>query len=218
MSHAAFEAVVRFSLRGTTLERVGETSGVSKSVVLHYFKDKNSLLESGFRRSNSMLSNALAELNRHTHSPYELLWAIVYANFADTIVNKQVCQAWVSLSAEVPHNQICQRVQAACNSRLTSNLRHELMHFIEAENAGKLAHILGVQIDGIWVRAGLFGSAPDSASAIDEFEFEMIRLLCCLEQEQVLHQDVRIKVETIAGMVLNSQAFQQNVLYPKRSS
>lgn len=218
MPHAAFEAVVRFSLRGTALERVGEIAGVSKGVVVHYFKDKNSLLEAVFRRSNSMLNNSLVELNRPTHSPYERLWAIVYANFADTIFNKQVCQAWVYLSAEVPHHQMCQRVQAACNSRVSSNLRHELKHFIDAENAGKLAHTLGVIIEGIWVRAGLFGSASDSDSAIDEFEFEMIRLLCCSKQEQVLQQDARIKVEMIAGMVLNSQAFQQNVLYPKRSS
>ena len=207
MSHAAFEAVVRFSLRGTTLERVGEIAGVSKGVVLHYFKDRNPLLEAVFRRSNSMLGNPLVELNRPTHSPYERLWAIVYANFADTIFNKQVCQAWISLSAEVMHNQMCQRVQAACNSMVTSNLRHELKHSIDAENAGKLAHILGVIIDGIWVRAGLFGSAPDSDSAIDEFEFEMIGLLCCSEQEQVLQQDARIKVKMIAGMVLNSRAF-----------
>ena len=165
-----------------------------------------------------MLNNSLVELNRPTHSPYERLWAIVYANFADTIFTKQVCQAWVYLSAEVPHHQMCQRVQAACNSRVSSNLRHELKHFINAENAGKLAHTLGVIIEGIWVRAGLFGSASDSDSAIDEFEFEMIRLLCCSKQEQVLQQDARIKVKMIAGMVLNSRAFRQNVLYPKRSS
>ena len=181
MSHAAFEAVVRFSLRGTTLERVGEIAGVSKGVVLHYFKDRNPLLKAVFRRSNSMLGNPLVELNRPTHSPYERLWAIVYANFADTIFNKQVCQAWISLSAEVLHNQMCQRVQAACDSRVTRNLRYELKNFIDAENAGKLAHILGVLIEGIWVGAGLFRSAPDSDSAIDEFEFAMIRLLCCSE-------------------------------------
>ena len=61
LSRAAFEAVVRFGLRGTTLERVGEIAGVSKGVVLHHFKDKSSLLEAVFRRSNSMLSDSLIE-------------------------------------------------------------------------------------------------------------------------------------------------------------
>ena len=45
LSHAAFEAVVKFGLRGTTLERVGDIAGVSKGVVLHHFKDKSALLE-----------------------------------------------------------------------------------------------------------------------------------------------------------------------------
>ena len=40
LSRAAFEAVVKFGLRGTTLERVGAIAGVSKGVVLHHFKDK----------------------------------------------------------------------------------------------------------------------------------------------------------------------------------
>lgn len=124
MSDATFEVVVRFVLRGNTLERVGEVASVLKGDVLHYFKDKSSLLEAVSRRSNPMLSNPLVELNRHTNSPYERFWAIVYANFADTIINKKVCHAWVSLCAELPHYWMCQRVQAACNSRVTSNLRH----------------------------------------------------------------------------------------------
>ncbi|MDG2406703.1 MAG: TetR family transcriptional regulator [Paracoccaceae bacterium] len=40
LSHAAFEAVVRYGLRKTTLEKVGDLAGVSKGVVLHHFKDK----------------------------------------------------------------------------------------------------------------------------------------------------------------------------------
>jgi TetR/AcrR family transcriptional repressor of bet genes len=212
LSRAAFEAVVRYGLRGTTLERVGEIAGVSKGVVLHHFKDKSSLLEAVFRRSNSVLSDSLVELNRHTQSQHERLWAIVYANFVETIFNRQVCQAWVSLSAEVPHNKMCQRVQAACNARITSNLRHELKHFTDADDVGRIAHILGVLIDGIWVRAGLFGATPDSDAAIDEFEFALIRLLGCSQQDRDLHRQARDKVKIIAGMVLNSRAFRQNVL------
>ena len=71
MSDATFEVVVRFVLRGNTLERVGEVASVLKGDVLHYFKDKSSLLEAVSRRSNPMLSNPLVELNRHTNSPYE---------------------------------------------------------------------------------------------------------------------------------------------------
>ena len=48
LSQAAFEAVIRYGLRGTTLEKVGEIAGVSKGVVLHHFNDKSALLEAVF--------------------------------------------------------------------------------------------------------------------------------------------------------------------------
>ena len=82
LSQAAFEAVIRYGLRGTTLEKVGEIAGVSKGVVLHHFKDKSALLEAVFRRSNSVLSMSLLRLYRHAESPYERFWAIAYANFS----------------------------------------------------------------------------------------------------------------------------------------
>ena len=81
LSQAAFEAVIRYGLRGTTLEKVGEIAGVSKGVVLHHFKDKSALLEAVFRRSNSVLSMSLLRLYRHAETPHERFWAIAYANF-----------------------------------------------------------------------------------------------------------------------------------------
>ena len=85
LSGAAFEAVILYGLRKTTLEKVGKIAGVSKGVVLHHFKDKTSLLEAVFRRSNLLLSESVVELYRYSQSPYERLWAIIIANFFETI-------------------------------------------------------------------------------------------------------------------------------------
>ena len=147
LSQAAFEAVIRYGLRGTTLEKVGEIAGVSKGVVLHHFKDKSALLEAVFRRSNSVLSMSLLRLYRHAETPYERFWAIAYANFSETIYNREVCQAWVSLLAEVPHNTMCQRVQAANNARIKSNLSHELKHFIKESKDFDTKVGLAVRVD-----------------------------------------------------------------------
>jgi len=209
LSRAAFEAVVRYGLRGTTLERVGEIAGVSKGVVLHHFKDKSALLEAVFRKSNSVLSASLVELFRHAETPHERFWAVVYANFVETIFNQQVCQAWVSLLAEVPHNIMCQRVQAVNNARIKSNLCHELKHFIDHKEARCVAEALGILIDGIWVRAGLFATTPDSKAAIDEFEFVAMRLIAASADEHELHKAARGKISRIADIALGSRRLQQ---------
>ena len=208
LSQAAFEAVIRYGLRGTTLEKVGEIAGVSKGVVLHHFKDKSALLEAVFRRSNSVLSMSLLRLYRHAETPHERFWAIAYANFSETIYNREVCQAWVSLLAEVPHNAMCQRVQAANNSRIKSNLSHELKHFVAKIKVSEIANLLGILIDGIWVRAGLFAIIPDCDKALDEFEFTTLYLVGASLEEQKHHRDARAKIKTIAKIALSPELFQ----------
>ena len=208
LSQAAFEAVIRYGLRGTTLEKVGEIAGVSKGVVLHHFKDKSALLEAVFRRSNSLLNISLLRLYRHTESPYERFWAIAYANFSETIYNREVCQAWVSLLAEVPHNAMCQRVQAANNARIKSNLSHELKHFLLENRVSEVANLLGTLIDGIWVRAGLFAITPDCEKALDEFEFTTLYLLEASSEQQKYHRAAREKIKTISKIALSPELFQ----------
>ena len=212
LSRAAFEAVVRYGLRGTTLDKVGDIAGVSKGVVLHHFKDKSALLEAVFRRSNTVLSESLIELYRYADTPYERLWAIVVANFFEAIFTRRVCQAWVSLISEVPHNVQCQRVQIANNERIRSNLMHELKQLVPVDDAEKVARHLGVHIDGIWLRAGLLPDPVDSAAAVSEMEYAISRLLPFDEVSAVKHREARGKMETIAEIALGSRAFKERSL------
>ena len=210
LSRAAFEAVVKYGLRRTTFEKVGELAGVSKGVVLHHFKDKSSLLEAVFRRSNSLLSGAVIELYRHAETPYERLWAIVVANFFPTIFNRRVCAAWVSLIAEVPHSRECQRVQAACNQRINTNLKHELKHLLPPEQIDDAAQHLGLLIDGIWVRAGLL-LATDSGAAISEMEFAILKILPSDPTSFSKHKQARAKIQGIADILLGSNAYREKI-------
>ena len=212
LSRAAFEAVILYGLRKTTLEKVGEIAGVSKGVVLHHFKDKSALLEAVFRRSNSLLSESVVELCRYAETPYERLWAIIVSNFYEAIFNRQVCQAWVSLISEVPHNQECQRVQIANNERIRSNLMHELKHFLPEGEVEQVARHLGVHIDGLWVRAGLLPGSVESKVAVSEMEYAISKLLPFDEVSAAKHKDARKKIETIADIALGSNAFKQKSL------
>ena len=212
LSRAAFEAVIRFGLRKATLEKVGDIAGVSKGVVLHHFKDKSALLEAVFRRSNALLSESVVELYRYAETPYERLWAIIVANFFEMIFDRRVCQAWVSLISEVPHNEECQRIQIANNERIRSNLMHELKHFLPEDKAAQVARHLGVHIDGIWVRAGLLPDPVETSTAVSEMEYAISKLLPYDGISSEKHKEARKKIETIAGIVLGSKAFKEKSL------
>ena len=213
LSRATFEAVVRYGLRGTTLEKVGEIAGVSKGVVLHHFKDKSSLLEAVFRRSNNLLSDCVVELYRYAETPYERLWAIIVANFHEAIFNSGVCQAWVSLLGEVPHNVQCQRIQIANNTRIQNNLVHELKHFLDDEEAKRAARVLGLLIDGIWSRTGARVEPVDSKEAISDMEHALMTMLPNDPESRRKHREAREKIETVAGIALGSKAFQEKSLF-----
>ena len=212
LSRAAFKAVILYGLRKTTLEKVGNIAGVSKGVVLHHFKDKSALLEAVFRSSNTLLSGSVVELYRYAVTPYERLWAIIVANFFETIFNRQVCQAWVSLISEVPHNSECQRVQIANNERIRTNLMHELKHFLPEQEAEQVARHLGVHIDGIWVRAGLLPHPVETNMAISEMQFAIEKLLPFDEISAAKHKEARKKIEAIADIALGSKAFKEKFL------
>jgi TetR/AcrR family transcriptional repressor of bet genes len=209
LSKAAFEAVVLYGLRKATLEKVGRIAGVSKGVVLHHFKDKSSLLEAVFRRSNSVLSESVIELYRHAETPYERLWAIIIANFFKTIFNRKVCQAWVSLMSEVPHNEQCQRVEAANHTRIQSNLRYAIKHFLDKTDTERTALHLGMLIDGIWARNGLQSAPVVSEKAISEMEYAILKMLPHDNKSIAKHKEARLKIENIANIVLGSKAYKE---------
>ena len=212
LSRAAFGAVVQFGLRGTTLDRVGDIAGVSKGVVLHHFKDKSNLLEAVFRRSNSILSESVVELYQYAESPHERLWCIIVANFASAIFNQRVCQAWVSLISEVPHNKPCQRIQIACNARIQSNLTYSLRNFLGEQESKDAARHLGMLIDGIWVRSGLLVDPVDSSRAISELQFAVSKIVPSDAISHEKHRKAREKIESIASLVLGSKAFKEKSL------
>ena len=105
---------------------------------------------------------------------------------------------------------MCQRVQAANNARIKSNLSHEVKHFIKESKVSEVANLLGILIDGIWVRAGLFAVTPDCDKALDEFEFNALHLMGSSTEQQKYHQAARQKIKTIAEIALSPELFKSN--------
>jgi len=199
-------------MRGTTLERVAQRAGVSKSVVLHHYKDKDALFEGVMRRANNVIRDSVVELLRHTETPQERISAVVVGNFAAPIFHQEICHAWICLCADVPYNKQSQRIQTVIHARMRSNLLSALKPMKLDEDPRTIADQIRTTIDGVWLCASLRERPMTGREGIDYVNDAVVRFLGGSEAvaKQVL--EASNKMEKLAEIILNSKAFSQRAI------
>jgi TetR/AcrR family transcriptional repressor of bet genes len=128
---------------------------MSKGIVLHYFKGKDELLEVVMRRANSLLRDEVVALMSQATTPRQRVEAIVAGNFSPKFFKPEICNAWLSLCAEVPRNPNFARIQRAIHARMRSNLLSGLKHLLSPKKAEEAVIGITAMIDGLWLRFGL---------------------------------------------------------------
>ena len=207
LSKAAFAVLVESGARATTLDRVAARIGMSKSLVLHHFKDKDALFAAVMRRASSGLRDGLVELLHHAESPMDRLASVVLSNFAEPVFNQDVCQAWIILCSATPHSTLSQRIQTVMHARMESNLLCAMRDLDMQRDPGRAARQISHSIDGIWLRAGL-QTAPMSSSEGMRDATEAVDWACGFDEQttKAFRKSVQ-KMENVAQIVLNSRAF-----------
>lgn len=155
LAEAAYEILQEEGIAGTTLAKVAERAGMSKGIVLHYFRGKDELLEVVMRHANSLLRDEVIRLMGEAQGPRARIDAIIAGNFSPKFFKPEICNAWLSLCAEVPRNAKFARIQRAIHARMRSNLLSGLRHLLPPEK--REAAVIGItaMIDGLWLRFGL---------------------------------------------------------------
>lgn len=166
LREAAFRVMQRAGVPGTTLERVAAEAGASKGIVLHYFGSKDALFEQVMREANLVLARRVAARLAQAKTPTERLMAILHGNFDAELFTAPICQAWLSLVAEVPRNPALARVQRVIHARMRSNLMSALRPALPRAVAQAEALRLAALIDGLWLREGLAPGTLSPAAAL----------------------------------------------------
>ena len=166
LSDAAYEAMQVWGLPGTTLVRVAAKAGVSKGIVLHYFRNKDELIEAAMRRANAALRDEVVRRLAASRAPRERLDAIIEGNFDEHFFVPQITHAWLSFCGEVPRNPQFARLQRAIHARMYSNLMSALKHLLPRPEAEEATRAISIMIDGLWLRHGLVQGSMDRASAL----------------------------------------------------
>lgn len=176
LSEAAYEALQVWGLPGTTLVRVAAKAGVSKGIVLHYFRNKDELIEAAMRRANAALRDEVVRRLQACRTPRERLDAIIEGNFDPRFFSPQITHAWLSFCGEVPRNPQFARLQRAIHARMNSNLMSALQHLLPRARAIAAARSISIMIDGLWLRHGLVQGGIDRDGALAEMR-SLVRAL-----------------------------------------
>jgi AcrR family transcriptional regulator len=94
---ATFQEVSEKGFSDTTLEHIAQRAGVSKGVLLYYFRSKEDLFLSAFKHSILMLRDRLRQAVASAPDPVEKVRAIVRTGFVSAKANRKFYQAYLDL-------------------------------------------------------------------------------------------------------------------------
>jgi TetR/AcrR family transcriptional repressor of bet genes len=152
---AAFAVMKQGGVGAASLARVAAEAGLSKGMVLHYFENREALIEATLRHVNALYGHAVAERLAAAKTPLARVEAIVEANFAPWYYRPEIAHTWLSFCAEAPFKQQPRRLQRVLHQRMQSNFTANLKPLVGPGRARSIALGLTSLIDGLWVRCAL---------------------------------------------------------------
>ena len=165
---AAMTTLAETGIGDLTLAAVARRAHVSAALIVHYFGDREQLLEATFRllveRVTTMPMKALAIAK----GPEERLRAFVQAHLDPSELSSEASRAWLSLWGSALYVPGLARLQRVHQERMLSNLRHELRQLVAPADVDRVAETIAALIDGFWLRAALASAwKPDAEVPVD---------------------------------------------------
>ena len=165
---AALAALAETGIEQFTMAEVARRADVSPALVVHYFGDRDALIEATFRqlveRATTRPMNALASGG----DPADRLRAFVLAHLNPAELSSEASRAWLSFWGLALYNSALARLQRVHQERMISNLKHELRALVIPDAVIRIAETIAALIDGFWLRAALAGAwKPDVQIPVD---------------------------------------------------
>ena len=156
-----------------TFSEVASRARVSAGLIVHYFGDKDSLLEAAFRSVVRRLNGLVSAKVRLADNPRAWIETLIEAHLGHSEFDEEAARVWLSFWGQALYSPRLARVQRAHQQRMLSNLRHDLRQLVDPSEVSRTAETIAAMIDGVWLRAAMnAGSALKSGLARDLiFEF-----------------------------------------------
>ena len=159
----AMAALAETGIGDFTLAEVARRAHVSPALVVHYFGDRDRLLEAMFRQLVGRVTQLPMRALATTSEPEERLRVFVRAHLDPGELTAEASRAWLSLWGQALYKPALARLQRVHQERMLSNLRHVLRGIVVERDVTRISETIAALIDGFWLRAALASAwKPDS--------------------------------------------------------
>lgn len=171
---AAMTTLAETGINEFTLSEVARRASVSAALIIHYFGDRDQLLQATFRmlveRVTKLPMRALATAT----GPEARLRAFVYAHLNPSELTSEASRAWLSFWGMALYEPALARLQRVHQERMLSNLRHELKQLVAPSDVERIAETIAAMVDGFWLRAALAGAWKANSQIPTNWIFDFI--------------------------------------------
>ncbi|MEX0970057.1 MAG: transcriptional regulator BetI [Paracoccaceae bacterium] len=162
---AALQAIHAKGSLDVTVGQIATRAGVSTALAHHYFGGKEDLILAAMRFHLTQLGLAVRSATATAQSPRARISAIISANFDENQFSAETISCWLNFYVKAQGSAPAARLLRIYVQRLRSNLIASLRPLVGAR-AANIAAAIGAMIDGVYLRQGLSGQAPDRVAAV----------------------------------------------------
>ena len=166
-----------------TVSQIAKRAGMSSALAHHYFGSKDAMFIAAMRHILNIYGAQVRGALATADGPRERLEAIIRASFEAGNFRSEVISAWMNFYVQAQTSDGAKRLLHIYQTRLRSNLLHELRQLVGAD-APDLAANIAALIDGLYIRHALRDSRPDGKLASK-------RVLACLDMMLTEHLSSR---------------------------
>jgi TetR/AcrR family transcriptional repressor of bet genes len=153
---ATMTAIHRAGLAEPTLAAICKYAGLgSVSMVSHYFKSKQDLLECTMQELAGDFLGQVALRTNSVRSPVERVYAVIDANFAPSQCTPEAVSSWLWFWSRTPSNPVFAEIEQATHRHIITELKRGLTKLLPAGEVKDAAESLMALMYGMWLRFAL---------------------------------------------------------------
>jgi TetR/AcrR family transcriptional repressor of bet genes len=163
---ATMTAIHRAGLAEPTLAAICQYAGLaSVSMVNHYFKSKQDLLECTMRELSQDFLKHVESGTAATTTPAERVYAVIDANFAPSQCTPEAVSSWLWFWSRTPSNAMFAEIERETYRHIITQLRKGLSKLLPAAEVSDAAESLMALMYGLWLRFALNPTLLDIEAA-----------------------------------------------------